>query len=65
MTFEEFQEYCSFDFNQLSAGTEVIVIFSSAFRKNFSTAFYKSNTEVANKLTAHDLYDYMKELFNG
>lgn len=71
MTFEEFCQYCSFDeydeYNEYgeNSKTQVTVIFSSGMIREFSKEFYKANTAVAKRITAHDLYDYIKELLNG
>lgn len=65
MTFEEFCENCSFDFTKEFGRTNVLVIFSQGFIKDFDSNFVESNREVAKTLTSHDLYDYLKEQFNG
>lgn len=68
MTFEEFCQYCSCDCirdEENGDTVNVLVIFSQAWIKNFGSEFVKSNSEVAKKLTMHDLYDYIKEQFNG
>lgn len=67
MTFEEFCQYCSCDCIQDEENrdtTNVLVIFSQAWIKNFSSDFVKHNPEVARKLTMHDLYGYIKEQFD-
>lgn len=66
MTFEEFCQYCSCDgYDVVDNKTEITVIFSAGMIREFSKEFYKANEEVANRLTMHDLYDYLEELFNG
>ena len=65
MTFEEFCTYCSCDEYDENNKTQITVIFSAAISREFSKKFYKANEEVAKRLTMHDLYDYLKEQFNG
>ena len=66
MTFEEFCQYCSCDeYDVVNDKTQITVIFSSGMIREFSKEFYKANEEVAKRLTMHDLYDYLKEQFNG
>lgn len=65
MTFEEFCQYCSCDEYDESNKTQITVIFSSGMIREFSKEFYKANEGVAKRLTMHDLYDYLKEQFNG
>jgi len=65
MTFEEFSKYCSCDEYNENYKTQITVIFSSGMIRAFSKEFYKANEEVAKRLTMHDLYDYLKEQFNG
>lgn len=71
MTFEEFCQFCSCDeydeYNEYGekSKTQVTVIFSSGMIREFSKEFYKANKEVAQRITMHDLYDYIKEQFNG
>ncbi len=66
MTFEKFLEHCSFDFSEtdIENETQIIVIFSEGFMVCHNSEFVKNNPEVAKKLVAHDLYDYLKEQFN-
>lgn len=68
MTFEEFCQYCSCDeydgYSEYNK-TQITVIFSAGMIREFSKEFYKANEEVAKRLTMHDLYDYLKERFNG
>lgn len=65
MTFEEFGQYCSCDEYDENNETQITVIFSAAILRKFSKEFYKANEDVAKRLTMHDLYDYIKEQFNG
>lgn len=66
MTFDEFLEYCSFDYADFDDNTtDVTVIFSSAVIKDYGTQFVSSNREIANKITAQVLYDYLNERFNN
>lgn len=66
MTFEEFCEYCSFDeYDVVNDETQITVIFTAGIIREFSKEFYKANEEVAKRIIAHDLYDYIKEQFNG
>lgn len=66
MTFEEFNQYCSFDeYDIVNDKTQITVIFTAGMIREFSKEFYKANEEVAKRLTMHDLYDYLKEQFNG
>lgn len=65
MTFEEFSQYCSCDEYTENNKTQTSVIFSAGMLREFSKEFYKANEEVAKRLTMHDLYDYLKEQFNG
>ena len=66
MTFEEFFNVCSFDISEgySKNKTQLLVIFSSGFRDEYSKGFIDANEEVAKKLTAKKLYDYLKERFN-
>lgn len=66
MTFEEFFKVCNFDISDgyAQSKTQVLVIFSSGFRDEYSKEFVEANEEVAKKLTAKKLYDYLKEHFN-
>ena len=66
MTFDEFLEHCSFDYADFDDNTtDVTVIFSSAVIKDYGTQFVSSNREVANKITAQILYDYLNERFKN
>lgn len=65
MTFEEFCQYCSCDEYDENNKTQVTVIFSAGMIREFSKEFYKANEEVAKRITMHDIYDYLKEQFNG
>lgn len=66
MTFEEFLEDCSVDFSTDGDKTDVIVIFSSAIMKEFSTEFATSgnNGEICKRILARDLYDILAKSFN-
>lgn len=64
MDFDEFEKYCSFDYVENDGTTKVLVIFSQGFEKEYSSNFVSSNLEVANKLVASDLYNYIREQFN-
>ena len=66
MSPEKFLEHCSFDFTETDRKneTQVVVIFSAGFLINYETDFVKKHPEVAKKLVAHNLYDYLKEQFN-
>ncbi len=65
MTFEEFLKHCSFDYNDYAVGKrmDVTVIFSSGYIKDYDSDFVLKNMDLANKLTAQTLYDYLKEQF--
>jgi len=66
MTFEEFCECCSCDeYDVTNNETQITVIFTAGMIREFSKVFYKANEEVAKRLIMHDLYDYLKERFNG
>lgn len=66
MTPEKFLEHCSFDFTETDRTneTQVVVIFSAGFLINYESDFVKKHPEVAKKLVASNLYDYLKEQFN-
>ena len=66
MTPEKFLEHCSFDFTETDRAneTQVVVIFSAGFLINYESDFVKKHPEVAKKLVASNLYDYLKEQFN-
>lgn len=66
MTFEEFLEHCSFDFSETDKEneTQVIVIFSQGFMSYHNCGFTKEYPELAKRLAAKTLYDYLKERFN-
>ena len=64
MTFDEFENSCSVDFIEMDDNkTQILVIFSSGMRQEFSSDFVKANPEVAKRLVANDLYNYTKEQF--
>lgn len=64
MTFDEFANSCSVDFIEKNNNkTEILVIFSTGMRQEFSSDFVEANPEVAKRLVANDLYNYTKEQF--
>lgn len=64
MTFDEFANSCSADFIETDDNkTEILVIFSTGMRQEFSSDFVEANPEVAKRLVANDLYNYTKEQF--
>lgn len=65
MTFEEFCDCCSCDMEDMGDQTQILVIFSAGNMKKFSKQFVKANTDVAKKLVMHELYEYVREQFNG
>lgn len=67
MDFEKFMDYCSVDFVDGTEPnyTKVLVIFSAAITKEFSSEFVSEYPEISKRLVANDLYNYIKEQFNG
>ena len=68
MTFEEFvEQHCNFDFSDTNRSTtNVMCLFSSGFRKEYSTEFYETHPDIAQRLVAYELYGYLcKEFGNG
>lgn len=66
MTFEKFLEHCSFDVSETDRKdrTQIVVIFSEGFRECHDSDFVKQHPELAKRLAAKTLYDYLKERFN-
>jgi len=64
MSFEKFLENCSFDISETDAKgeTAVTAIFSMGFLKSFSKEFVDEYPDLAKRLVAHDLYDYMNHI---
>lgn len=66
MSFEEFLEHCSFDFSETDRKdrTQIVVIFSEGFTERHDSDFVKKHPELAKRLAAKTLYDYLKERFD-
>lgn len=64
MTFEEFKKNCSFDFEYRGNMTEIVVIFSSGFLKDYPSEFVRDNEELSKDLVASDLFNYLNKEFN-
>lgn len=66
MTFEKFLQHCSFDFSETDKKdeTQIVVIFSEGFTERHDSDFVKQHPELAKRLAAKTLYDYLKERFN-
>lgn len=66
MTFDKFLQNCSFDFSETDRKdrTQVVVIFSQGFAERHDSVFVKEHPELAKRLAAKTLYDYLKERFN-
>lgn len=65
-TFDKFLQNCSFDFSETARKdrTQVVVIFSQGFAECHDSVFVKEHPELAKRLAAKTLYDYLKERFN-
>lgn len=64
--FDKFLEHCSFDFSETDKKdeTQIVVIFSQGFMTYHNSDFVKMHPEMAKRLAAKTLYDYLKERFN-
>lgn len=63
MDFDEFMENCSFDFEPKGKETQVVVIFSQGYLKDFNSDLVKTNPDVVKMLIAHELYGYIGQKF--
>lgn len=66
MTFEEFLEHSSFDFSETDKKdeTQIVVIFSQGFMAYHNSDFVKKHTELAKRLAAEPLYNYLRGQFD-
>lgn len=65
MTFEEFLKNCSVDIIEKGTNTQILVIFSAGFRKEYSSEFVKDYEDLAKELVAGDLYGYLNKEFGS
>lgn len=65
MSYEDFFKNCSFSIEPRNGKTSVLVIFSEGYMSEYGNDFVKEHEDIAKDLVAHDLYDIIKEQFNG